>query len=139
MSTVIRRNHNSIISLKSENNQLLMSQKEIGDSMLHYFGQLLCTSNPSIPFDPARLISPVINGANLALIDSTPSSEEFLITLKSMGSNKSPRPDGLPVLFFKEYWSIIGWEVISTVQDFLQWRSNVGGSKSHFYCPYSEC
>lgn len=66
------------------------------------------------------LISPVISVEECSLLDVIPSLEEIFDSLCSMGSNKAPGPDGLPVLFYKEYWHIISRDVIATVQDFFK-------------------
>lgn len=81
----------------------MTGRQAIGDLMINYFGELFCSSNPSIPFDLANLISPSITKVDLALLDTILSGEEILLTFKFMGSNKSPGLDELPVLFFKEY------------------------------------
>lgn len=41
--------------------------------------------------------------------------EEVVAALKSIGSLKAPGPDGLPAAFYKEYWDIVGEEVVSKV------------------------
>lgn len=108
---------------------MVVVPKEIGDSLLLHFGNLFRSTNPSIPFDLAGLIAPAIFEPDLAFLDSIPSRDESFGTLLSLGSNKSPRPDGLLVLFSKEYWSLIGGDCSSMVQDFFNgegecwWRS----------------
>ena len=41
-------------------------------------------------------------------------------TLRLTQSFKAPGPDGLPVLFYKHYWSIVGHNVINAVQKFFR-------------------
>lgn len=36
-----------------------------------------------------------------------------------MSPLKSPGPDGFPILFFKKYWHILGYDIISCVLKFL--------------------
>lgn len=36
-----------------------------------------------------------------------------------MGTLKAPGPDGMPVLFYKYYWSIVGADFVNTVQSFF--------------------
>lgn len=45
--------------------------------------------------------------------------EKVVAALKSIGNLKAPGPDGLPSLFYKEYWEVVGEEVISEVLNVL--------------------
>lgn len=91
--------------------------------ILGYWGRRLLgrlwSSDPIIPSNLANLISLVFSVDEWALQDSVPTSEEILVSLKSLGSIKAPGPDGLLALFFKEYWYIIFPKVIFIVQDFF--------------------
>lgn len=49
-----------------------------------------------------------------------PDREEVWETLKRMSSDKAPGPDGLTVFFFKQYWEVVGNDVVSSVQGFFQ-------------------
>lgn len=108
ISTVIHQNRNSIISLQLNDNCWTTGRKNIGDSFINYFAQLFQSSDLSIPFDLVNLIS--------LILDTILTAEENHHTVLSMGSSKAPRPNGLPVLFFKEYWHIICPDVIHMVQ-----------------------
>ena len=54
------------------------------------------------------------------MLCSTTSPENIKNTLFQMCDLKAPRPDGFPVLFYKEYWPIVGEMVINTVTSFLE-------------------
>jgi hypothetical protein len=41
--------------------------------------------------------------------------DEVYAALKSIGNLKAPGPDGMPALFYKEYWDIVGDEVVTEV------------------------
>jgi hypothetical protein len=46
--------------------------------------------------------------------------EEVYATLKSIGNLKAPGPDGIPALFYKEYWDIVGDDVVTEVLKVLR-------------------
>jgi hypothetical protein len=48
-----------------------------------------------------------------------PSPEVIKDILFGMQSLKSPGPDGLPPLFYKKYWKVVGQSVIKAVQNFF--------------------
>lgn len=41
-------------------------------------------------------------------------------SLKAIGNLKGPRPDGLPALFYKEFWEIVGDKVVSGILNVLR-------------------
>lgn len=65
-----------------------------------------------------NLISPVIEQEESLLLEIVPLAEEIFDIVKSMGATKAPDPDGLPPLFFKEYWHIISRDIVAMVQIF---------------------
>lgn len=97
----------------------MSGRNNIGDCFTNHFGDLFCSSNLSIPFDLANLITKVLSPTNVTLLDIIPTSEEIFQTVKSLRSTKAPGPNGLPTLFYTAYWDIVGNEVISTVQEFF--------------------
>nr|XP_048324609.1 uncharacterized protein LOC107411957 [Ziziphus jujuba var. spinosa] len=46
-----------------------------------------------------------------------PTAEEIHNTVKSMHPIKAPGPDGMPALFFQKYWSTVGEDVVSLIQN----------------------
>jgi hypothetical protein len=45
--------------------------------------------------------------------------EEIVSALKSIGNLKAPGPDGMPSLFYKEYWDIVGDNIVDEVLQVL--------------------
>lgn len=81
----------------------------------NYFSQLFRSSGNQ---NSQRLLECVENKVtsdmNNKLLEEF-TREEVVAALKSIGNLKAPGPDGLPALFYKEYWDIVGEEVVTEV------------------------
>lgn len=119
LSSVIRRRRNSIDSLKGANGQWLSNRSEIGNCFLDYFRDLFSSSNPTFPVDLEGLIPNCISADDNISLCAIPDDIEIRDVLFQMGSYKAPGPDGMSVLFYKHYWHIVKWDVISTVRGFF--------------------
>ncbi|KAL3813124.1 hypothetical protein ACJIZ3_014392 [Penstemon smallii] len=56
----------------------------------------------------------------LILYEPCPDLWQFTGVMFSFASNKSPGPDGLPALFYKNFWSITGNALVLAVQHFFR-------------------
>ncbi|KAL5553303.1 hypothetical protein UlMin_040704 [Ulmus minor] len=65
------------------------------------------------------VISPAISEEENNRLISIPDWGEIHDTVFRMGSFKAAGPDGMPSLFYKSYWNIVGAEVVSAVRDFF--------------------
>ena len=45
--------------------------------------------------------------------------EEVEVTLKHMALLKAPNPNGMPPLFYQNYWSLLGSNVLTTILHYL--------------------
>jgi hypothetical protein len=119
VSTISRRRKNAIDFLKNDNNEWLSDRNDIGDCFVQFFQNLFSSSNPQFLDDLDNLISPVISDENNMLLCAIPSADEIKQTLFSLGSNKSPGPDGMSTLFYKHYWEIISQDLIEAISSFF--------------------
>ena len=119
-STVIRRRRNAINAIKSDNEEWLTDKADIKEFFVLKFNELFTEEPISFPSNLEDLISPSITplqNEDLCLIWSP---REIKDTIFSMYNLKASRPNGLPALFYKKYWSIVGSFVINVVQSFFK-------------------
>ena len=64
---------------------------------------LLISPNPLIENEMLDLFSPIITEEENEILCTSPSEEEILEVLASLGSTKAPRLDGFTALFYKKY------------------------------------
>ena len=48
------------------------------------------------------------------------SDDEIKEALDNMGDLKAPGADGMPALFYKQFWDIVGADIIKEVKNFLR-------------------
>ena len=61
-------------------------------------------------------------------------AEEVWNALQQMHPTKSPGPDGMSPIFFKNYWDIVGIEVVNYVLNALNSGSMPCGINDTFIC-----
>ena len=74
---------------------------------------------PHFPQDLEGLIEATISVEENDIICRVPTEDEIRKVVFEMHPLKAPGPDGLPGLFYRHYWSIVGFQVISAVQSFF--------------------
>jgi hypothetical protein len=92
---------------------------EIRDFVVGNFKHLFTEEATACPVDLENLIQPCISKSENAQLCLIPSPSEIKEVVFNMQSLKSPGPDGLPPLFYKKYWHIVGNTMIKAVQNFF--------------------
>jgi hypothetical protein len=102
-STLIRRRSNAVNFLKTSNGAWVSDRAEIGGTFVQHFSSMF--SSPTSPIDEAmlNLFDPVISAEDNIFLCATPTDEEVVQALSSLGSTKAPGLDGFTALFFKKY------------------------------------
>jgi hypothetical protein len=120
ISTLIRRRRNSIDFLKTSSGDWISDRNAIGGCFTSHFNSLFSSSQPSINDDLLNLFDNCISSDENISICSIPSEQEIFDTLSSIGSTKSPGPDGFTALFYKKYWDVIKDVVLKCIWDFFK-------------------
>jgi hypothetical protein len=118
-STLIKRRSNAVDFLKSDSGVWLSDRPAIGGQFVTHFSNLFSTSNPTIDEDLLNLFFATISDDDNVILCSIPSEIEVVQALASLGSTKSPGPDGFTALFYKKYWSSVKDDVLSFVWNFF--------------------
>ena len=94
-------------------------QSQISDMFLDYYKQLFTSSNPieltakidSIP----RVVTKEMNG----ILTSQFQTWEIDNALKQMAPLKAPGLDGIPLLFYQNFWDLVRGDVSGSILNFL--------------------
>lgn len=105
--------------LRDENGVLQKSDAAKGEVATAYFEKLFKSSNPVSFQEWFSGFSPkVTEEMNEALIGKV-SAQEIREAIFSIKAASAPGADGMSALFFQQYWSIVGDQVIKEVQLFF--------------------
>ena len=107
-----RNQRNFISKLVLDDGTRVENEQEIGKTMVDYFKTMFTSSNPT-SFDSILdgIDTKVTTAMNAKLIKCF-TAEEVEQTLKQMKPMTASRLDGMPPIFYKAYWSIVGPDVI---------------------------
>jgi hypothetical protein len=84
------------------------------------FSQRFTKEPVDFPPDLENLIMPSISAEDNVDLCQIPTTQEIRDTIFSMGNQKAPGPDGLPTLFYKKYWNVVGSSVTEAIQSFFR-------------------
>lgn len=93
--------------------------------VLSYYKELFASSRPPICIEQLDSIKNRLNDSMITSLVRPYVREENFQAFQEMHPCKSPGPDGLPTLFYKNYWNLVGDELCSMILKFLN-----GGSMS---------
>lgn len=117
-----RKQINTISTMVDENGLLIVTQQGITDHCVDYFARLL--GDDVGPYlleqdDMNLLLSYRCSPAQISELDKLFTDEEIKAAFFSLPRNKASGPDGFPVEFFTESWSVIGPEVTAAIREFF--------------------
>ncbi|KAK9287687.1 hypothetical protein L1049_016125 [Liquidambar formosana] len=119
LSTIIRSRRNAIDFLKDAAGQWISNREAIGNCFNSHFQCLFSSTNQPVPNGLEGLILPCISLDDNAGLCSIPDESKIREVLFRMGSLKAPGPDGMSVLFYKHYWSIIKYDIVASIRSFF--------------------
>ena len=119
MEEPLRKKKNKINRLKAVNGEWVHDKEEIERMSINYFMELFSTSNPNGIEDILEAMECKIDQEMAAFLDLPFTPLEVKEVLFQMGPTKSPRPNGMPALFYQNYWHVVGDDVTKAVLNIL--------------------
>ena len=86
---------------------------------MDYYTDLFTTSKPEHLEEVVDVIPKVVKAEMNADLIGDFTAMEVEVTLKQMAPLKAPGPDGMPPLFYKNYWTLLGNDVTQSVLYYL--------------------
>ena len=110
-----RNKRNFIGGLEDQYGNWVDDENRIGDLVVNFYSNLFTSANPTLFDEVLHGVNPrVSQEMNDKLLQPFHASE-VQIALKQMEANTAPSSDGLPPIFYKQFWAKIGDEVSSAV------------------------
>ena len=107
---------NKILGVKDSSSAWIAQPEGIAKTFTTYYQHLFESDNPTLGLN--SMVKVVTNDMNAQL------SQEFMaweveVALKHMAPLKAPGPDGMPPLFYQNYWNLVGNDVTKTILSYL--------------------
>ena len=110
-----RNKRNFIVGLENDLGLWVEEEDRISELLNDFFSSLFSFSNPT-EFDAVLdCVEPRVTPDMNAYLTRPFVASEVQTALAQMKANTAPEPDGFPPLFYKQYWSKIGAEVLDAV------------------------
>ena len=114
-----QRRKNYIKGLYNHEGQWNTNPSRIADTIMQFYQDLFTTSGPNSFEEILEQIPQVVSTDMNQELTREFMAEEVEIALKQMAPLKSPGPDGMPPLFYQNYWSLVGNDVIDAIFSYL--------------------
>ena len=111
-----RHRRNRILGIQDSLGEWVNHSDSIAEVFTKFYQHLFKSSNPSMGLN--SMMKVVTDDMNAHL------SQEFMeceveVALKQMAPLKAPGPDGMPPLFYQNYWGLVGDDVTKTILSYL--------------------
>ncbi|XP_056695114.1 uncharacterized protein [Spinacia oleracea] len=119
-----RKTRNEIRLLQDNNGNWTSEPEVIKNSICDHFRNLFKVDEEGVPLvafpDEIKRLIPKLSESKIRNLNYDISEGEFKQAIFQMGGLKAPRPDGIPAMFDKKEWDIVGKEVTQAVLPFFK-------------------
>ena len=88
-------------------------------TILDFYQNLFSSDEPNDLTEVINVIPYVVTLDMNVQLDREFTIEEVEVAIKQMAPLKSPGPDGIPLCFYQNYWSLIGFDVTHSILHYL--------------------
>ena len=114
-----RRKNNRIKKLKKDNGEVAEGEVEMAAVITQYFKELFTSNAGRRTNELLEQVVPWNTPSTNDMLLQEFTKDEIKTALNSIGDLKAPGPDGMPAIFYKRYWELVGDQVTSEVLQVL--------------------
>ena len=115
----LRHRRNRIKGVQNLAGEWFTHPSEIAYSFTNFYQTLFTSSNPNVEGPELDQLDRLVNDNMNAQLSQEFMEWEVQAALKQMAPLKSPSPDGMPPLFYQNYWDLVGGDVTNSILSFL--------------------
>ena len=115
-----RRRRNRIKKLVRDDGGIVEDEQEIHNLITNFYKDLFCSCAGNRYDELLSQVEPKVTPLMNQILMKEFTDDEIKAALDSMGDLKAPGMDGMPALFFKQYWDTVGADVTREVKKLLQ-------------------
>ncbi|PNY14024.1 hypothetical protein L195_g010693 [Trifolium pratense] len=119
MKANIRKKKNTIEAIKDSQGQIQHEDNMIEQILVEHFQTLFTKQNTKNITETVKVVEGKVSPEMHQMLSEAYTKEEVFQAIKDMKALAAPRPDGLPALFYHNYWDIIGNDITSMVLQVL--------------------
>ena len=115
-----RRRRNRIKKLVRDDGGTVEDEQGIHNLITNFYKDLFCSCAGNRYDELLSQVEPKVTPLMNQILMKEFADDEIKAALDSMGDLKAPGMDGMPALFFKQYWDTVGADVTREVKKLLQ-------------------
>lgn len=115
-----RRKRNTIKRLKREDNTWVEGEEPLKEHIANYFFNIFSSMAGKDNEEILHVVQPRVTKEMNDILCAEYTEEEVKRALDNIGDLKAPGPDGMPAIFFKRFWQIVGNQVTKEVLQILR-------------------
>ena len=110
-----RKRRNFIKGVRDRDGAWVTDEKAVADLFVDFYAWLFTTSNPTDLEKVLARVQSVVDDSMNATLTKPYVREEVDDAIKQMAPLKAPGPDGMPSIFYQNFWPDIGLEISDAV------------------------
>jgi hypothetical protein len=119
MKANMRRRKNKIEAIKDQQGQIQYDKDQIEQVFIDHFQALFTKQTTHNIEETVAVVKNRINEDMFQILNDQFTKEEVGQAIRDMKALAAPGPDGLPAMFFHNYWDIIGNDITNMALDIL--------------------
>ncbi|XP_042480703.1 uncharacterized protein LOC122061468 [Macadamia integrifolia] len=120
LSAKMRRNRNTIRSLKKQDGSIVEGKTNLGEYIVEFYEGFHKNAPTVDHLDLLDSIPRVLQQVDIFHLDSLPGNAEIMKAVWALDPESSPGPDGFSGNFFRKCWSIVEGDVCNAVKAFFR-------------------
>jgi hypothetical protein len=134
MKANLRRKRNRIDSIRDPQGNVQHEEEKIEQVFLEHFQNLFTCQNTYNIHDTVKVVKGKITPDMHKDLSEEFTRAEVYQAIKDMKALAAPGPDGLPALFYHNYWDILGDDITNMVLDVLNNNGDPSNYNSTYIC-----